>query len=441
MSSSRDYAPLSKAAVKRILAFDRQSGFGSAVKSGCNVTLPNRNRFYTYLTQRGSDVQVRTVAVKQPKRTEEPMVKEVTRTSVADPYIHIRDLGFAYMGGYVVDWTPQGFGRERSWSYGFRWESEAYALRCNWKIAAPVINPELLKRTRRFRWSAWKPEHGYILDYLKIYHEHPEIEFLSKQGLGAYCTRVSVVRKLKRDKSFRQFFSRNAAAIRDAHWSVPTIFKAYSTGVSFADAAREIDARRKFYRLPRNVSARKALQYCERRKIRRDFYATHLRNCQMLGLDLGDTKVYFPKQFNARQQIVQELADAERAKRDAVKNRKMNRQIAAAASNVTLHPQRGAYQIVIPRSMHDLVVEGRAMSNCLGQASYAARIARGESLIVFVRQSQNPKAAFVAVEYDLKRGAITQCYGSKNSKPPKTVRNFIERVFDGIGTDQLREAA
>ena len=87
---------------------------------GPRGTQPNRNRFYAYLVRRGSDVEVRTVAVKARRRHERPAVKEVARASVDDPWIHLIDVAHMGICGYVVDWSPEGVGRPRGWSYGGR---------------------------------------------------------------------------------------------------------------------------------------------------------------------------------------------------------------------------------------------------------------------------------------------------------------------------------
>jgi hypothetical protein len=432
------YEPLSFSAMNRILEVDsKRRAWGGGMAA-------NVNRFYLYLTQNGSDVQVRTVAVKAPKRGADPVAKEVACASVDDPWIHVRDLALAPMAGYAVDWTPQGFGVQNYWSYEGRWESEPWALRCSWKVNAPVVNPELLKRTRRFRYCAWEPKRGQILDFLKIYAEHPEIELLIKSGLGAYSTKVSVLRKLKKDRNFRQFFMRNAEEIKLSRWPVPVIQKAYSKGISFAAASRAIEARREFYNLPRCIDAEKASDYAHFHRLRNDQYVDYLRNCETLGLDLADTKVSFPKQFLARQRAVQDRIDELQAKKDAAKNRKLNKRLAAIADelaeNLAAQSDSGTYRVVIPRTAAQFAKEGRALKNCLGQG-YASRMARGELVVVFVRRSRRPNEAFVAVSYDPKKGRIEQCYAVQNSKPPKAVQNFIDRVFDGIGKEQLEVAA
>lgn len=436
----QEYAPLSASAVRRILQFDAGRGFGP------DGTEANRNRFYLYLTQRGSDVQVRTVAVKAARRTAQPVAKEVALTSVDDPWINIRDLAYSGMGGYVVDWTPEGFGRHYYWDYKRRWESSPYGLRCMWKIWAPVVNPELLKRTSRFRWCAWSgPSQGHILDYLKIYSEHPEIEMLSKIGLGAYATKVMFVRKLKKDRAFRQFVSRHAAEIRDdCHLTVPVILKAYARNVSFNDAVREVNDRWAFryLRLPTTINATRAKAYCARWKMQLGRYTNYLHNCEALGMDLDDTKVAFPRAFHARAVVVQDQVDEIRRRENAVRCAEMNTKLAAVAEEwIWLERKRGAFRIVLPRTVDDLIDEGKALRNCLGDGHYAARMARGELLVAFVRDAGRLNRAFVAVAYDVKKDIVTQCYGKDNSKPVAAVVDFVERAFASMSQTRTRRIA
>ncbi len=422
------YEPLSQAAIDRIFYVD------SRRRAWDGGRAPNVNRFYLYLTQKGDDVQVRTVAVKAPKRWADPVAKEIVCSSVDDPYLHVRDLGLNGMAGYSVDWSPEGFGPARYWSYEGRWEAEPWALRCCWKIHAPVVNPELLGRTRRFRYSDYESSSAHILDYLKVFSEHPEVEFLSKAGLGWLSTRVSVVRKLKKDRDFRTWFGRHVEEIKAGCWSVPEIMKVYKKKISIDEARYEIEAKREFSgTLPSSVGAVKARRYIDCQGTSSAFYVRYLADCQALGMDLADTKVSFPKQFNERRQAVADELSAIRAKADADKQRKVSRQLAAVAEQwaavLGAHGSR-SFRVVIPSTEQQLSAEGKAMRNCLG-GSYAARIARGVSVIVFVRRASAPDAAFVAVEYSIERDEVVQCYAANNSKPPKAVREFVERLFDG----------
>jgi hypothetical protein len=424
-SSAHLFEPLSAVAVNCILAADQAAGFGPG------GTMPNRNRFYVFLTLRGDDVEVRTVAVKSAKRWETPVVKEVVRACVGESLFYVRDLAYGCMQGYFVDWSREGVGPEQSWGYRGSWQPEAWALRCNWKIHAPVINPEILQSTSRFRWSAWQPGNGHILDYLKLYTQHPGIEFLSKQGLGQYCTKVALLRKLKADPAFRRYFSRNLPEIKERESSVPEILKAYHNGMTLEEAGEHIQARREFQycKLPREVDACKALAYVQSKKLRRDDYTDYLKNCQTAGLNLADTKVAFPRQFEPRRRELQDRADIIHAAQNAAKNKDLNCKLQNIASKWSwLEQKHRNYQVHIPRTALDFTAEGRALANCLGE-SYAAKVARGDVLVVFVRQARQPGDAFVAAEYDLKRNRISQCYAAKNSRPADSVSRFVNRLF------------
>jgi hypothetical protein len=427
------YTPLSAGAVRRIIAFDRAAGFGPG------GTQPNRNRFYNYLTQCGADIQIRTVAVKSYNKTDTPLVKEVLRCSADDPLIHVLDLACTPMSGYHVDWSPEGIGQQPHWIYGKRWESGAYARRCCWKINAPVINPELLKRAKRFRWAAWNPSTGHLLDYLKIYSEHPEIEFLSKGGVDCFCTKVSIVRKLKADKKFRAFFCNNLELIRTSRFNSPEILRAYSKGISIAEAAVEATVARSFrgYDLPKTVPAIKAHEYLLHRTISKRVYCDYLSNCQKAGLNLADTKVSYPLDFKARYEAVRDLADIIRRRENAEAAAKINTQLASiAASWKQLERPRKKWQIIIPRTEQEFQDEGKAMSNCLIQ--YAAKVARGQVVVIFLRKGETPQTAYIAAAYDPAKKQVVQCYGIKNSKPPKQITALIEKTFSRAACNILK---
>jgi hypothetical protein len=431
-----EYGPLSGFAVEQILRFDEDAGFGSQGER------PNLTRFYIWLELCEEDVQIRTVAVKAPNGRKagrdarwrdgsRPYVKEVVRASVDDSLLHVIDLACYSMGGYVVDWSWEfKDGKPLAWTYGRRWESAPYERRGMWKIVAPVINPEVLEESRRFRWAQWSPSSGHILDYLKVFAEHPEIELLSKKQMERFCTKMSMVRKLKADPEFRRFFVQHEDAIRCRHLGADVILKAYFCGLSIDEASGEINARRLFrgLDLPRCVNAKKALAFLHDAGVHRYDYAKYLNECVKAGLDLDDTKVCFPKNFAERVLVVKDLADAVRRRENAEAAAKLNERLAAVVSQwQRLEKKRGAFRVVLPRTEADFFAEGKAMSNCLCQ--YAGKVARGDVVVVFVRRKDAPESAFVAASYDPKSKQVLQCYGMKNSRPSKAVVDFVNKIF------------
>ena len=347
-----NYEPLSARAIKAIQFYDKQ--FHNGI---------NRNRFYTWLVQVGSDIQIRHVAVKCHKGTSKRVVKEVARFSVDDDQIYIKDLVFFHgRGGYSVDWRPEGFDDYQCpYDYKGRWESEDYKSTGLWHINATVLNPHLLNRTKRFKYCNWRSECGDIVNYLKTYDQHPGLEMLSKMGLPHWCLKPSIYKKCETDKAFAKFLFRFSADIRQSHYTIPLVLRAYRRGT---DIKAQLEAR--------------ALE--EMREL--------ALSCKRIGI------------------VAEEWS--------------------------WLEKRRGGYCFVLPKVADDLVKEGMALSHCVLEKHYAERVAKGRSIIAFVRKRDAKDVPFVTVEYGIKSGKVEQCYGLKNCKPDPKVQAFVDRAFAGL---------
>jgi hypothetical protein len=424
--ANKQYRPLSKKAIRQILDLDKRHGFGIGGYQA------NRTRFYAYLVQNGKDIQVRTVAVKAPKRHLQPVVKEVTRCSVDSPTILVKDLVFMGMAGYVVNWNRNGFGTPYSWSYENEWGDEPYSLRCAWKLYAPIVNLDLLKQTDRFKYSDYESCSGHLLDYLKVYAENPGIEFFAKCGLGWLSTKVSIVRKLEKDQNFKTWFGRNIKDIKSLYGvTVPVIMRSYKHNISIAEACSQVAIINKWRetKLPSALDKLKAGKYVEASgTFSRYAYKSYIENCQFLGLNLSDTKVAFPHNFKERQRTVQDKVDAIHRQQRQAEVKRINCKMKQVAQKWEwLTGVSGDFVVIIPTTEQELEAEEKAMKNCIG--SYANRIVRGDSIVAFVRKASAPEQAFVDVEYSLKSNKVTQVYASQNSKPPAEVQTFVESIF------------
>lgn len=70
----------------------------------------------------------------------------------------------------------------------------------------------------------------------------------------------------------------------------------------------------------------------------------------------------------------------------------------------------GNYTFVLPKELQELKAEGKALSHCVG--SYADRVARGETVILFVRQKEKIDNPLYTLE--IKNGKIVQLRGKRN---------------------------
>ena len=70
----------------------------------------------------------------------------------------------------------------------------------------------------------------------------------------------------------------------------------------------------------------------------------------------------------------------------------------------------GNYTFVLPKKLQELKAEGKALSHCVG--SYADRVARGDTVILFVRQKEKVDNPLYTLE--IKNGKIVQLRGKRN---------------------------
>ena len=76
--------------------------------------------------------------------------------------------------------------------------------------------------------------------------------------------------------------------------------------------------------------------------------------------------------------------------------------------------------IMIPEKLDDLKREGETLHHCVG--TYINRVAKGETMIFFVRKEEEPEKPYYTMEW--KNGKIIQCRGFRNCDPTPEVKAF-----------------
>ena len=85
-------------------------------------------------------------------------------------------------------------------------------------------------------------------------------------------------------------------------------------------------------------------------------------------------------------------------------------------------------RIVLPSSPEELLAEGQQLRHCVG--TYADRVARRESIILFLRLAENPDRPFFTMEIKNKR--CVQVRGLCNCEPTPEVRAFVKRFEEEV---------
>lgn len=80
-------------------------------------------------------------------------------------------------------------------------------------------------------------------------------------------------------------------------------------------------------------------------------------------------------------------------------------------------------RIVAPRSISEIHEEGKTLNHCVG--SYSQKVLKGMTVILFIRNAEQPNTPYFTVEYKNKR--ITQVRGYKNKDATDEVNEFLDQ--------------
>lgn len=111
------------------------------------------------------------------------------------------------------------------------------------------------------------------------------------------------------------------------------------------------------------------------------------------------------------------------SKLNAVKYEKHNGKYAKRLGKLTeLNYAAEGLMVVVPTKLEQILVEGKALSHCVG--SYIDRVSEGETTILFVRTQSDPEKPYYTMEW---KDRVIQLRGEKNKPAPDDVKAFVDR--------------
>lgn len=134
------------------------------------------------------------------------------------------------------------------------------------------------------------------------------------------------------------------------------------------------------------ISFSDGYKYVNQKKRKYHEYTDYLRMANTLGYDLKVHNVAFPKNLKKAHD---DAAMAERAMLEEKRNARLKKQEAAAQKYLKRYEKQygftdGTFSIIIPRTVKEIVDEGKAMKHCVG--GYAGRHMEGTLAILFFAQ-------------------------------------------------------
>ena len=443
--------PIPKKIVSAIKRVDK-----THYKTPCENT-----RCYSYLATWKKELVKITVAVKHYK--EQWYCKQVAVHGLRSTNALVKDVEFFTVAGYVFGWHDiKACSRKKYWEDG-KWYS------CNGKyfdMYAPCVNLDYLERFPEYQYSEYKNAHfTEILGYLRLYEEFPEAEYLVKSGLKYYATSKTILKKVRKDKSFHKWLvAHKDYDLINGKYYCNAILHSYKHNVPIKQADTMEYRKRHLiadyhgkdiikYAFKKGVQGEyeRYFSYKDKHDISDYLYLDYIRACNFLNLDCHDDAIRYPKDFHRWHDIRIEERRVIEAERERLRKEKAREEKETLVKNFLIAAEKYLpladfnkdknYAIFIARSPAELIKEGNALSHCVGHNGYDKKMAKQETLIFFVRKMEELDKPFVTIEYSLKTKKVLQCYAYKNTKPDEKVLKFVHKKWLPYANKQLQKIA
>jgi hypothetical protein len=386
-----------------------------------------------------------TVAVKT--RCKKWYCKQVAMHGVHSDRCYLKDIIFYYIGGYIVGWYEQGLTKQPKWYEDAEWGWNDDNL---FDPYAPIVNKEYLTGYPEYKYAAWELYNDTdILQYLRLYEQYPQTEYILKLGLNNYVTSKLILEKVAKDKRFRKWLARNREELKSKRHYITTIMQAYRKNKPLAEIQALETAKKELrynstYKPIRELfkdDRERFFSYIGKQQANISSYADYLKACDFLGLDMEVEKNRYPHNFKRWHDIRIDEYNTAKAIADEKERAELYKQFAIVAEKyfALQNFTKGDYSVIIARSPADLIREGDILHHCVGKMNYDQKIIREETLIFFIRNKDNPDMPFVTIEYSPNSRRVLQCYGDKDTKPDDTVNDFVTKQWLPYANRQIKK--
>lgn len=404
-------------------------------------------RFYAYLATMAKELVKVTVAVKNFRR--KWYIKQVAIHGVKSDKCIVRDIEYVYYSGmgYRVGWCVDGIQKHKKWFEDGNWYSVDSKY---YNPYATVINLDYVEKFPEYKYSAYRLFDGRcIIEYLKLYTQYPQTEYLLKLGLPYLADSTTVLKQIAKDKKFCKWLIANKEAITTKHLYIGTIMTAYKTGQPFEIVQRIAEFKKRKNDFPeirelfKDKDLERLFSYIMKQNIDPASYTDYLKACTYLGLDMRLNKNRFPHDFSRWHDIRIDEYHSAKALADEQQRKELYERFAKVANKYLplQESKKSGFVIVIANRPAELMREGEILHHCVGRMGYDQKMVREESLIFFVRDKDNPDVPLATVEYSLTAKRVLQCYGDKSLPPNSTITEYVNKVWLPYANRKVKKLA
>ena len=363
---------------------------------------------------------MRTFAFKVPKGLIRPFnmeIQEVCRRLEGEKDVLLCQIENHSMGGRSVYFTETGnwITRKENSSY-YAWYTGG---KSNWWFFDYDMfdYKEWMKKLEIPYCGYDSPNYEYkmpFFQYVELYKKYPKIELLAKGGMWKLITGARYL-NLK-GKSFEQIFK------------IPASWKKHIKELEISDILiirkNDIHTMNELIYLKKASMSNlkyikkyfnnKTLKYVDKYLLDHsvsisDFpfneYNDYLRMAEETGCQMERNIVFFPKDLH-------EAHDDIHCKYREFKDKEVNKGIEKTAKNLMKYKFNLDGLFIVPAMNNkELIDESRVLDHCV--RTYASRVSKGETGIMFIRKEAEPKKPFVTLE--LKGKKVIQVRGYRNN--------------------------
>lgn len=154
-------------------------------------------------------------------------------------------------------------------------------------------------------------------------------------------------------------------------------------------------------------------------------YFDYIRWLEKMGYDMRNGFNLYPRDFSrAHDEKSKEYVKFQdgKAKEDARRFKELLKEFRKEATNAEpMKLKLGGLFIRLPKKLDELKSEGESLHHCVG--TYRDKVARGETMVFFIRREEEPEKPYYTLEW---KGKVVQCRGFRNCGMTPEVRAFVE---------------
>lgn len=329
-----------------------------------------------------------------------------------------------------------------------------------------ILNREAIEQSD-MKYSCLSPSCNFPMEYLRLYCQHPNLEYLIKAGYESLIseeyygfwgsnTKIyiysginwksnNLLKMLNLNKTeFKLLQGKEKLYEKYIWWrnEFPKespehlIAAAEELGASFgvADGLMKLTGYKIF----------RIIKYLTEQKIGLFMYQDYLEQCNKLKYNLHDTAICFPRNFMRMHNRLTDIINALEKQKNKQQNKEKGRQTAAQIKKARKYRQRMEFRygdLILrqPYSAEEIVYEGKTLCHCVGV--YVERHLKAQTNIFFIRKADHPEIPYFTIEVT-NDFEIQQCHGYKNdvvNERPEEIKIFeakYQKYLEGLKNER-----